>query len=330
MDKLRFEMSNSLTRSLFDKLNLDEKLAIMETISICYRINLVRIETFTRWGQSCTTGVFEKDGREFVFIPGNTLTIGWNAFVQGLDEYNQEELNYLFEEIEYIGTTKDFIQEGMMEPHTVTVGPMLVGRELEEIGWERVALTDCRLNPEWLSDLQNYEKSFHGDELILNNRVRFRRYKDGWQAWLYRNVNYCEFQTSLQEKGFSLPSSSEWSYFCGGGCRTIFPWGDGLDYSMRLYWFETIDEDENKPYDLAEPNFFGLSIAFDPYRRELVKAHHRTTCGGDAGGCICGGAGPFIGYLPCSPHHKPEVHESDTVNINYDFYRPVIRVKLDE
>ena len=38
---------------------------------------------------------------------------------------------------------------------------------------------------------------------------------------------------------------------CGGGCRTLFPWGDELDYSMRLHWFDDMDEDENRPYDMA-------------------------------------------------------------------------------
>ena len=64
----------------------------------------------------------------------------------------------------------------------------------------------------------------------------------------------------LENRGFSLPTADEWAYLCGGGCRTLFPWGDGLDYSMRLRWFEDMDEDENRPYDIEEPNFFGLSI----------------------------------------------------------------------
>ena len=53
---------------------------------------------------------------------------------------------------------------------------------------------------------------------------------------------------------------------------------------MRLHWFEDMDEDENRPYDMAEPNFFGLSIAYAPYMREVVQADRLTTCGGD-GGC---------------------------------------------
>ena len=41
---------------------------------------------------------------------------------------------------------------------------------------------------------------------------------------------------------------------------------------MRLHWFEDMDEDENRPYDMEEPNFFGLSIAYDPHMREVVQA----------------------------------------------------------
>ena len=121
--------------------------------------------------------------------------------------------------------------------------------------------------------------------------------------------------------------TDEWAYLCGGGCRTLFPWGDGLDYSMRLHWFENMDEDENRPYDMEEPNFFGLSIAYDPYMREVVQADRLTTCGGDGGCNICGGLGPFLGFLPCSPHCKPEVQEDNELNGDYDFYRPIIRLE---
>ena len=40
---------------------------------------------------------------------------------------------------------------------------------------------------------------------------------------------------------------------------------------------------------MEEPNFFGLSIAYDPYMREVVQADRLTTCGGDGGCNICGG-----------------------------------------
>lgn len=55
-----------------------------------------------------------------------------------------------------------------------------------------------------------------------------------------------------------------------------------MDDSTHLHHFEDM-EDEDKPYDMEEPNFFGLSIAYDPYMREVVKADVVTTCGGDGG-----------------------------------------------
>ena len=97
-------------------------------------------------------------------------------------------------------------------------------------------------------------------------------------------------------------------------------------YSMHLHHFES-PEDEDKPFDMEEPNFFGVSIAYDPYMREVVKAEQFTTCGGDGGRSICGGLGIFLGFLPCSPHYKPEVQEDKELNGDYDFYRPIIRVE---
>lgn len=127
---------------------------------------------------------------------------------------------------------------------------------------------------------------------------------------------------------FAKDTADEWAYLCGGGCRTLFPWGDGMDYSMHLHHFEC-PEDEDKPFDMEKPNFFGVSIAYDPYMREVVKAEQFTTCGGDGGRSICGGLGIFLGFLPCSPHCKPEVQEDKELNGDYDFYRPIIRVDTD-
>jgi hypothetical protein len=35
----------------------------------------------------------------------------------------------------------------------------------------------------------------------------------------------------------------------------------------------------------------------------------------------------LLGYLPCSPHCKPEVREDNEIHNDYDFFRPVIRVQ---
>ena len=319
-------MNEKLSRPQFNQMDTTEKQTLMESLADRYDMTFLGLHTFDRWGQSYTTGIFEKDGREFVFVPGDTVTLGWEQFAVGLNQESWEELEYLFREWEMERDPEEMIRESMAPVRQAAIGPMLVGRELEEINWEPVKLEDPRLRSEWLEDFRQFALTDR-DSLTLAGRARFERDSDSWQVSLYHEVDYLDFQNRLQKQGFSLPTADEWAYLCGGGCRTLFPWGDGLDYSMRLRWFEDMDEDENRPYDMEEPNFFGLSIAYDPYMREVVQADRLTTCGGDGGCNICGGLGPFLGFLPCSPHCKPEVQEDKELNGDYDFYRPIIRVE---
>lgn len=319
-------MNETLSRPRFNQMETPEKQALMEKLAARYDMTFLGLHTFDRWGQSCTTGVFEKDGREFVFVPGDRVTLGWERFAIGLNQESREELEYLFREWEMEGDPEEMIGEGMAPVRQAAIPPMLVGRELEEIGWEPVALDDPRLCPDWLEEFRRFAAT-GGNSLTLVGCARFERDGDSWQTCLYHETDYPDFRKRLHEQGFFLPTADEWAYLCGGGCRTLFPWGDGLDYSMRLHWFEDT-EDEDRPYDMEESNFFGLSIAYDPYKREVVQADMLTTCGGDGGCNICGGLGPFLGFLPCSPHYRPEVQEDNELDGDYDFYRPIIRVEM--
>ena len=307
-------MNENLFRPQFDTLKLSDKLWLMQTLGARYGLAFKELYAFSRWGQSCTTGIFEKGGREFVFVPGDTVTLGWESFAQGMDKASQEELADFFAEIEYEGTAEEFLRQGMTPVRQATIGPMFVGRKPEEIGWESVPMND-----KWAGrDGRSFE---------IHETVRFERHGDSWRAWLCHPMTYPEFQRSLLwELAASLPTPDEWAYLCGGGCRTLFPWGDGLDYSLHLHHYES-EEEQGKPYDMEQPNFFGLSIAYDPYKRELVDGKTLTTCGGDGGCNICGGMGPLLGYLPCSPHRKPEVREDNEIHNDYDVFRPVIRVQ---
>ena len=69
-------MNEKLYRTQFNQMGTPEKLALMESLSARYDMTFLELHPFDRWGQSCTTGIFEKDGREFVFVPGDTVTLG--------------------------------------------------------------------------------------------------------------------------------------------------------------------------------------------------------------------------------------------------------------
>ena len=322
-------MNEKLFRPEFHQMETAEKQALMERLAARYAMAFLGLHTFDRWGQSCATGVFEKDGREFVFVPGNTVTLGWDHFAAGLDPDSREELDELFREWEIEQSPEALIRESMAPVRQATIGPMLVGRKLEELCWEPVKMNDPRVtaHPDWLKKFRDFAWS-DLESLTLHQSARIERMKSGFQIWIYNRTDYDTLLAGLEQQGFSLPTADEWAYLCGGGCRTLFPWGDGMDYSMHLHHFES-PEDEGKPFDMEGPNFFGLSIAYDPYMREVVKAEQFTTCGGDGGRSICGGLGIFLGFLPCSPHCKPEVQENKELNGDYDFYRPMIRVEMD-
>ena len=315
-------MNEKLFRPAFNRIETTEKQALMESLAARYDMTFLGLHTFDRWGQSSTTGIFEKDGREFVFVPGDTVTLGWERFAIGLSQDSREELDYLFQEWEMEQDPEEMIRESMAPVRQAAIGPMLVGRELEELCWEPVTMDDPRLtaHPDWLKQFREFAWS-DLDSLTMHQSARIERTEKGFQICIYNRTDYDELLAGLEKQGLSLPTADEWAYLCGGGCRTLFPWGDGMDYSMHLHHFES-PEDEDKPFDMEEPNFFGVSIAYDPYMREVVKAGQFTTCGGDGGRSICGGLGIFLGFLPCSPHCKPEVQEDKELNGDYDFYRP--------
>lgn len=217
-------VTDGLLRPRFDQLSQEEKQVLMERVADRYNLKFLRTETFDRWGQRCATGIFEKGGREFVFVPGDTVTLGWERFAVGLNQESREELEYLFQEWELEEEPGAFIRERMAPVRQAAIGPMLVGRELEEINWEPVKLDDPRLRPEWLEEFRQFALTGR-DSLTLVGHARFEREGDGWQASIYHRIDYPDFQRHLQKQGLSLPTADEWAYLCGGGCRTLFPWG---------------------------------------------------------------------------------------------------------
>lgn len=122
-------MNEKLFRPQFDTLKLADKLWLMQTLATRYHLTFKELYAFSRWGQSCTTGLFEKGGREFVFVPGDTVILGWESFVQGMDKANQEELAGIFAEIEYEGSAEEFLRQGMTPVRQVTIAPHVRGQK---------------------------------------------------------------------------------------------------------------------------------------------------------------------------------------------------------
>ena len=119
---------------------------------------------------------------------------------------------------------EEMIRESMAPVRQAVIGPMLVGRELEELCWEPVKMDDPRLtaHPDWLKEFRDFAWS-DSSSLTLHQSARIERTEDGFHTWIYHCTDYDALLAGLEKQGLSLPTADEWAYLCGGGCRTLFP-----------------------------------------------------------------------------------------------------------
>ena len=325
-------MKEKLMREKWERLQTEERRALLEQMAKQYGLELLGEETFRKWGRETRTGCFTGRGGEFVFVPGDTVTLGWQEFAQGMDQATREEFQEEMENIGWEGTLTELLQEQMDPVHRAVIGPMLVERTLQTVGYEEVSLDDPRLtgNEDWMAEFQKAQRG-EFSQYTISEEVRFTRTEDGWRAELYHQDSFSRLREALAETGFSLPTADEWAYLCGGGCRTLYPWGDSFDYEMGLPYLEP-EERAAVSCDLRTPNFFGLTIACDPYRDELTVGEDGALVikGGDGGCNLCGGADAAVGFLPCAPYFRQDRDDpEEELDGEFDFYRRVIRVELE-
>ncbi len=316
----------NLYNETYSLLAMEEKKEILENLAKKYNMELLRFETFSRYSKSTFTAVFKYKESEFVFVPGATVTLGYEGLPKNLSNETLEGLKYCLENPNDLDTVlEEYIRDNFSKLRKVTIKPMLVERELQTVAWKKSDLEELK---EYDSDLlkdYNEFKSSDYNRLTLDETARFTKVEDDIEIELYSVVTYDELCENLKKEGFSLANLDEWEYLCGGGCRTLFPWGDDLDYNMNLLYFS---KEGNDKYDLEEPNFFGLSIAYDPYKMEIVGDDDDYVFKGGDGGCnICGGYGDFLGYLPSSPYFNQVIdYEEEDLNGDFNFYRRIIRI----
>ena len=117
----------------------------------------------------------------------------------------REELDYLFQEWEMEQDPEEMIRESMAPIRQAAIGPMLVGRELEELCWEPVTMDDPRLtaHPDWLKKFREFAWS-DLDSLTMHQSARIERTKK-----VFRSVSITA-QTTMR----SLPGWKSRAFHC--------------------------------------------------------------------------------------------------------------------
>lgn len=123
---------------------------------------------------------------------------------------------------------------------------------------------------------------------------------------------------TLKEGPFALATEDEWEYFCNGGARTLFRWGDTLQGILA-----EIYRVSKAASILKQPNMLGLRIAYNSYKNEIIDSTQYVK-GGDGGGSLCGGDGAIY-VLPCyTAFYRQRVNYG--ILKEYYSYRRIVRL----
>ena len=310
----------NLYNEAYSLLPMEEKKEILENLAKKYNMELLRFETFSKYSKSTFTAIFKYKESEFVFVPGDTVTLGYEGLPKNLSDESLDQLKYFSKNPnEFL---EEYIRDNFSKVRKATIKPILVERDLQILAWRKSNLEELKeFDSDLLKDYNEFKNSDY-NRLTLDETARFTKVGNDIEIELYDDISYEELCENLKDEGFSLANLDEWEYLCGGGCRTLFPWGDDIDYNMNLFYYTK----KGNKYDLEEPNFFGLSIAYDPYKMEIID-NKSFSKGGDGGCNVCGGFGEFLGYLSCSPYFNQVIdYEEEYLNGDFNFYRRIIRI----
>ena len=334
----------------YDLLSVYDKKELLNKIAKAYNLEVVGFKEFSAFNKSTYTAEFRsKEGIEFVFVPGESVKLGIDFKGRKPSEiFNEENLYYLaysfidedeydsqdsiiekmkekLEDDEFISTIEDYLNNNFSKEETILIHPLLVQKDYSETCWKGILDDELKENKEWKKMIEDAEQKGIS-EITVYKSICLYKENESWHGKVYRETTFKELLQGITDTGFSLPTKREWEYLAGKGCRSIFPWGNNMDFSMKLRHMEWTDNDDD--YTLEKENFFGLYIAFDPYCREIVYDDGVFSYkGGDGGRNICGGLGPVWGYFPVSPYFENKDEEiGEYINGGYDVFRRVIRI----
>jgi formylglycine-generating enzyme required for sulfatase activity len=299
-------MDARLFRPAYSQLSETEREAILREISSSHQnFKLLRFAHFQRYGQSTDTAVYDYNGTEFVFVPGDTVTLGWDSFASNLPASSVDALQ---EELEVESTEEviNFFRSQMSPVRTVTVSPLLVERRPKAPGWIEYAAD----SPEVTQIRENMSPHLilrSGPDVTYAGYLRERTVGGTQIVELYQAMDYEGLIAALGNTGFRLPTEDEWEYLCGGGSRSLYRWGESLlpEVSGR---FRIPAESQNidiaDEHYLAGANQFGVAINFDPYKMEVVMDSPVILKGGDGGCAMCGGASRVVAFLSYATYSR--------------------------
>lgn len=287
------------------------------------------LQQYELGGQQHHMAVFKFDEACFVLVPGGTVTLGFDAarlWEPTLAE--QQSWQSTAAEYDVTQTAHDYLVSLTHRPRKVHVTSLLAEMAARELCWEAIPI-DAAL----IRAIKTARVSVHSGAGCIEiwedgYKMRARRDEKGefHDAQRADDRTHADLAARLARAGFRFPTSDEWEYLCGSGTSTLFRWGDNApcdryptyrspaETMWHRHWLLSggrLDyprEGFASAWDLhRRPNAFGLFIASNPYKCELV-AEPELRRGGDGGGTICGGEGFFVAWLALATAYREQEH----------------------
>ena len=321
-----------LRRGTFNGLSSEEKRDITREIATMTGARWKGMARFERWGHGIETALYDLKGASFVFVPGDTVTLGWDGFpAEGGEELEALKAALDKDVAEFWGgeyETEEILRKLTTPVRQAVIPPMLVERETRPFEDGRpITLEEAGLTEKGQKTLEDFLTNGRSKVLEMdtfepgNPKLRFTKQKGGtFLVELIVPATAEELQARLERDGFTLPDADQWEYLCGGGCRGLFAWGDALPPKGQRF-----------------PNFFGLTIADDNWRREVIRSDGWWFRGGDGGEIDSYGTLRVLNELVGSPHfggwygpeHRDEMEEMKLEGLSGDFdnYRRIIPLR---
>ena len=252
----------------YDLLSVSDKKALLNTLAAIYNLELICFKEFKAFEKSTYTAVYRShDGIEFVFVPGDTVTLGLNfknkslqdifndenlaelvyPFVEGYEEEIlseedvQRKISEILEDEEVLSNIEMYFTHNFTQEGEFVIPPLLVQKEYSETCWGPISDEELRQNKEWQQMIENAEKAGLSETMVHNTVCLYKTDDSNWCGKYYEVTTFKKLLQNIKDNGYSLPTQREWEYLAGKGGRTIFPWGNNIDFSMNLKHMEWMD-----------------------------------------------------------------------------------------
>jgi len=223
----------------YNLLSISDKEELLYQIGEIYNLELICFKEFTAFGESTYTAVYRShDGIDFVFVPGDTVTLGFDFKNKPLqDIFNEEnlaELAYPFvegyekeifseddvqtkisetlEDEEVLSNIETYFKHNFTREDEFVIHPLLVQKEYSETCWTPISDEKLRQNKEWQQMIEKAESEGLSETMIHDTICLYQTDDNHWHGKLYEETTFKKLLQNIKNHGYSLPTRREWEY----------------------------------------------------------------------------------------------------------------------